>query len=335
MTNEHESQVPKRELEIPGSVYLEPEMLMALEKMERGKPLTWGATPLEPYRPDIAVQQRKVEREIRKRFPKSPEEVPFGLDWETAIYIHGMYDMRSVHRLMRNQESYAYRGNPNPSNLPEKAQEMIERAIRGRASPAEIGATGEIEQDPTIELASVSHLWGKRMEYLPPMRRAIEDGIKLRKGKTLPSNRTYEARHAIYFNREFRKAEPSLLMTRTTEIGEIGEHIKDIERSSFVIILSRLALEQTADIMSIPYGDQWSQRILSLPGFEDAVDKALDKDRYDIAVPMSTTTIEVNERYVEEFLNNEEHRAQRHKEMYPNNYENIILSEDGESDAGY
>jgi hypothetical protein len=315
MTNEQDFELPKKELDIPDSLYLGPEMLMDLERTSRGEPLTWGATPLEPHRKDIAIQQSNVQSEISEYFPKSGKDVPFKLKWDTARYIEDNYVMRTAHRVNRNYESYQSRGKFDISEVPIEALSFVDRSLTGHASPAEIIATADIQQIPTAELASLSHPYGKRMEHLEPARAAVREGILFFGGELCETNHQYEVKSSNYFTDEYKAIEPSLLMTRMTQMGKIGEDIAVFERSSFVVILSRLVPEFSEQIQAIEYNKSWSSDILHIPGFSEAVERALEANNYESVVPISTTVFETNNRLVKELLENDEHIARRQKQM--------------------
>ena len=312
MTTEHELNVHNKELEYPGSLYVGPEMLTALEQTSRGEPLTWGATPLQPYRPDIAIQQREVRRQISDFFPKQPKKVPYGLSWDTARYIEDNFIMRNQRRLSRNYDSYQYRGNTNISKIPLWALGFVDRSLSGHASPAEIIATAEIEQIPTAELGSISIPYGMRIEEnLEPMREAVKEGVLFHGGTLVEPQPVLEVRHANFLTTEYEATEPTLLMTRIVKIGEIGEDIKVMERSSFGVVLPRLAPELIEEITDIRYSETWSKKILKIKGFEEAVFNALENNEYGVVVPVSTTAVQVNERLVKNLLENNQHKEAR------------------------
>ncbi len=315
MNMEHEFQAPKKELDLPGSLNVSPKMLKALAKMTRGEPLTWGATPLEPHRRDVATQQRAVQRNIRNRFPQTPEKVPYDLDWATALYIQDNYEMRTARRVSKNYDSYQNRGNFDLSAVPLEALSMLDRSLSGHAAPAELMLTSRLEEIATIELASDSHLYGEGITDLTPMRQATEEGILFFGGNVSNKAPVYEVRHASYFNSEYRNAVPSLLMTRTVEVGELSDDEKTYERSSFNAILPRMVPKLMGQIKDIKYDQEWSSKILKLPGFEDAVFSSLDDDRYDVAVPVSTTSVLVNARLEKELLHNKKHTEARQREI--------------------
>jgi hypothetical protein len=315
MNTEHQSISTSGELAATHFLDLSPQKISDLEQTSRGEPLTWGATPLQPYREDVAAQQRFVRTEIGKLFPESPRQVPFDLHWDTARYIEDNFIMRTQRRMSRNYDSYQYRGISDPTQIPLQALGFVDRSLAGHASPAEIIATADVEQIPTAELASLSHPYAKRIELLAPMRAALQEGILFHDGTIVESQPSLKVKHANYLTAEYEAFEPTLLMTRTVCIGKIGEDIDVMERSSFNVILSRIAPELVESITDIQYSETWSKDILGLPGFEKKVFTALENNDYDVAVPVSTTAFEVNKKLVKELLENKQHKERRQLQM--------------------
>lgn len=312
MTHEHEFEAPKKELEIPVSIYLTPEKLKDLAQMSRGEPLTWGTTPLDPYRPDIVAQQNVVHRDLDETFPKKSRQVPYGLKWGTARFIHDNYLIRRYHRETRNHGSYLSRGKVDISDYPLEVLDFIDRSIAGNASPAEIILAAQLQQIPTAELGSVTHLYGgERLKLLKPMRAAIRDGIEYFGGTVCESKPEYEVAGVNYFNQDYDITEPCLLMTRTTKIGEITQTIKVIERSSFVLVIPRLDTQLASAIKQTKYGKTWADDITSISGFEETVSQLLQTDQHDKAVPISTTSVYIDEQLVEKLLKDESYQKER------------------------
>jgi len=311
MTTDREFNVPHGEPDFPGSFYARPEMLKALEQTSRGEPLTWGATPLEPYRKDVAEQQREVGRKISELFPKRAKTVPFGLSWDTARFIEDNYIMRTQRRVSRNYDNYQYRGKFDISDIPQEALGFVERCNTGHASPAEIMATIDMEQIAAADVATLTIPYGQRIEHLEPMREAIREGAAIHGGELLPLKPTLEVRNANFLTPIYEATEPSLLMTRTYDTAKIDVNTKIMERSSFNVVLPRLAPELSQVIQEIQYNEEWSARILALRGFEKAVLDALSANRHEVAVPVSVTALEVNYRLVKKLLENKQHIRDR------------------------
>lgn len=313
MSAEHEFNARNKKLETPVSLYVGPEMLAALEQTSRGEPLTWGATPLEPHRPDLLAQQREVRTSIQSLFPKTPKQVPFGLDWDTAQFIENDFIMRNAQRVDRNYVSYQYRGVFDLSKVPLHALGFVDRSLSGHASPAEIMATTNILQIPAAELASISVPYGgeRLKKYQQPMRAAVKEAVLFFDGEILDSDPVYEVRHANYHDPSYRGTEPVLTMTRIIDVGRIGDEVTVIERASFDAILSRLTPDLVEEIVKIPYDKNWSKNILAVPGYEAAVADAMKDDRHDLVVPISITAAAKNSRLIETLIKNKEHRQSR------------------------
>ncbi|MCD8561656.1 hypothetical protein LRY29_01115 [Candidatus Saccharibacteria bacterium] len=286
------------ESERSASFYVEPWRLEMIKTLERGRPETWGATPLNPYGQGTPDQQIR----LMKRFqPLFTEDLPEGISPEFAEYVEEVNFSRVEHRRHKNFDSFSFRGVKDMTSGPGYIVEMAERAMSGNASPAEIHIVGEYYQIPTRELGCITTPYGKRLgEHLPKLRSAVRDNVLIHGGKLLTTPPSYEIKAATYTEAlAARNLPPTLLMTRLYDIGTIGDSVIDIERSSFLLRLDKLAdyrpelVEQILriDPMRVP---QWQEVVRNLPTFTETVGQLLEADANRIAEPLAVTAFEVN-----------------------------------------
>lgn len=260
---------------------------------KKGLPLTWGATPLA-YSPAIMAQQRTVKQEIQKLFDLRHR--PTNISPEVADYIIDLNLARTIRREIKNTDSYIYRGNDQLTQ-PEftKFDELVERALMGQAAPAELLFLAHILQIPTIELASLTHPYSQRIELLEEMRSAVEEAVYIMDGTITPSGDvTYAIKGSDNPHRP--DAIRALHMTRKRSIGNTNDQTNVMERSSFVVLVDKLDLSVAAAIRAVPYQDNpnWSTRVFKASKLQHVVPQLLAENHYDIAIPVSTTVVAIN-----------------------------------------
>ncbi|MDB5180187.1 MAG: hypothetical protein JWN12_819 [Candidatus Saccharibacteria bacterium] len=269
-----------------------------------GEPLTWGATPLVSTW-EIKIQQDDVKAEINKLF--SRKNTPEYVSPELAQYIEILNMSRTANRETHNLESFAYREKADLNDLPGEVLEVIDRAARGFASPAELLFIQDLLGVPTIELASLTHPYGReRIKLLKEMRPAVNNAITLMGGALVRGIKpTFKIKGAQDLRNP--KKNGAIHMTRETPFGELPSGVKVMERSSFVVILDQLPSEQAEVIRSIPYENNknWADSLGYRGGLYKLAPELLNNDDYEKAAPVSTTIVASNEALQAKLLSKE------------------------------
>lgn len=305
MTTPHEAAPSGHEHRLrsaDGTFELTPIFLEGLAKLRRGEPLGWGATPLHPYLPAIASQQKGVRSHLTQLFNKPPFKVPEPF----ARYVYNWNQSRVTHRLDKNFESFSHRTQFDLTETPDELQEAQARVLAGHASPAEVIVVATQLGVPTFELASLTHPYGQRMEDLEPMREAVLESIRYCDGEIFDEpEETFRVKGFSYLDAPTDEGGdiPSLRITRTKTLAKLDEDTKVYERSSFVLRLDEAILSQ---IVGMEFNMAWAKEILKIPGFIEHIQAVLESDDFESAVPISTTTFAINERLVAEQLLNKE-----------------------------
>lgn len=287
------------------------EKLSLFAQNPQGEPLTWGATPMVSDGA-VVVQQARVKEQLEALF--DPAEVPAGVTPALAQYMDIANAQRTAQREARNIESFYFRGVTDMRNYPMELLEPLSRATQGAASPAELLYVAQLFQIPTIELASLTHPYGKRIEQLKPMRQAVREAIAMHGGVvTDQPEDVYKIKNA---NEPFDSQKiQGLLMTRKRIIGTLpdGTYIK--ERSSFIVAIDKLPEGYAEAIRSIPLGgNYWSNRVRRAKGdFYKLIPGLLDENQFDVALPVSTTIVAQNDELVETYLSDEAKRRRRNR----------------------
>jgi hypothetical protein len=274
-----------------------------------GEPLTWGATPLV-MSSDVKLQQIAVKEVLSELF--EPCHVPSFVSEHLASYIDALNMSRTANREFHNTESFIYRKKTDLDGVPFEALEVFDRAIKGFASPAELLLISTILGIPTIELASLTHPYGQRLDELKDMRQAVNQAITLLSG-TLAKERgsIFEVKGSDNPN------QPELMegihITRKTLFGRLSNGTDIIERSSFVLLVDQLPAEIAQRIRSIPYKNNphWAEQVLHVGKIYTFAPIFLGDDEHDKAIPVSTTIVAINDILSKELLNNATKRARQ------------------------
>lgn len=286
------------------------ELIDRLSSFERGRPRTWGPTPLDPYHPDTQQQKKDVRDHVASMFKKTPKSITKRF----ATIMSEANEARLQHRLSRNHDNFSHREQLNLDETPALLEEMQLRVLTGEASPAEVIVVATQLGVPAYELSSLTHPYGLQIdEYLEVMREQNRAGIRFAGGVVFDTpavNYAVKGCNYLYSGSTPSEDERSLFITRTTTIGQLDETTLCYERSSFVL---RLTPELFEHIKDIPYDEDWRNTIQAIPGFEEYVTQLLHDNNYEMAVPSSTTAYVVNERLIKSRIKDEETYTERRR----------------------
>lgn len=294
-------------VEVPHEAVVE--LLERISKNNKGEPYTWGATPLS-ISAETLIQQSAVKGYMSSLFNKKhrPSYVPD----EIAPYAEGINMGRTAQRESRNTDSYKYRGITIVDNIPLEVLGVIDRALRGAASPAELLFVAQTLEIPTIEVASLTHPFGQRIELLKKMRPAVNEAIEMMDGVLVDgrANPLFEIKGSDSHHQTM--LTKGLHVTRKTDFGILPDDTDIIERSSFVLLVDKLPKRISDDIKEIQYGKTWSRDVRMIHGLQDTMMDLLEDDRHDTALPISTTVVARNPELEARLLSKEAiHQRQR------------------------
>lgn len=278
----------------------------------RGEPLTWGSTPLVASS-DVKIQQQAAKSKIGELF--EDDNIPNYVSQNLAEYIDVLNMSRTVKRETLNQDSFVYREKIDLDGIPLEALEVFNRAVKGFASPAELLFIQKLMGVPSIELASLTHPYGQRIEMLKEMRPAVNEAIVMMGGtlvRGVPP--TFEV--IASDNPHNPAAIEGIHMTRKTLFGHVDD-TEIVERSSFVILLDQLPPERARAVRALPFENNklWAEQVGQACGFAELAPLLLDNDEYDKAIPVSTTVVAKNAALGERLLSEEAKRSRIRKYM--------------------
>lgn len=306
--------MPERPVEFTPPLVQENSLIVEFERVSlnaRGEPLTWGATPLV-LSPDVVLQQNDVKSQIASLFEQG--NVPSYVSRGLAEYIEVLNMSRTYNREDHNRNSFAYRGKTDLDGVPLEALEVLDRSLKGFASPAELLLIARILEIPTIELASLTHPYGQRIELLEPMRDAVSDAVDILGGhKIIDKAPTYEVKGCD--NPHDPASMEGIHMTRKRIIGILSDGTEIMERSSFVILVDNLPQEVADKIRGIQYGKVWAEDVLHSEDLDVLIPMLLEDDVYDTAIPVSTTVVAINPALEKRLLSDDAMRTRNRQYM--------------------
>jgi hypothetical protein len=298
--NEHETH------ELISIDVAEKQILIELERISnnsRGEPLTWGPTPLISTR-EVSQQQIGVKGEIASLFEDG--NIPELVSPQLAIYIEMLNMSHTANRENENQVSFICRENMDLHGVPLEALEVLNRALMGSASPAELLFVQSLLGIPSIELASLTHPYGQRIEQLGEMRGAVNEAIVLMGGYAV------EDTHPVF---EVKGSDnphhpwdmQGVHITRTTIFGYLENGTKVCEQSSAVILLDQLGPELAAATRAVPFENNrhWTAQVARACNLLKLAPALFSDDEHEKVIPIATTMVSLDPIMVELLLSKE------------------------------
>lgn len=161
---------------------------------------------------------------------------------------------------------------------------------------------------PSVELGSLTHPYHEHLLYpnISDMRSSTRQAIVMHGGivfddASIEQDYTrYEVKGADRMD-DMKQAR-GLHMTRKRTLGMLPDNSYVIERSSFIVLLDALPESCQNDIRSIQFegNDAWYRQVLAVNKFYDHVANLLKNDVFEVAVPLSTTIVSINDALDEE-----------------------------------
>lgn len=286
-------------------------------------PETWAGSPLNPQDNEVKPLQARVYDILEARAGAACQDATLHLSKQLGDVVD-VCAVQNFHReSTRNYESYC--NTPKPAIVHSDHKEAFEKARFGTATPGELLDIRADINMPSVEIAKLSHIGGIFLEYLPAMRRAVNDAI-IERGGAFINNRVDTTRlfmvgtNSIMFNGDPSHEETlGIIMKRKRTIGSLPDGTIVKERSRFVLrtenesplddklirAIRRVKIEQK-DGPGEMYRWLNDQFMGYIDGFEAAVRQAVteleaslqdstSENNYDTIIPLNTTIYAYNE----------------------------------------
>jgi hypothetical protein len=263
-------------------------------RLPHGEALTYGPTPLD--RVSTLGQQLDLAKELQQHtYRDIPEDVPL----EIIDYVHTTFIARFHSRAEANEENYVTSLNTDAVFSPE-ILDMFYRAECGIATPAELIVTRELKGIRSVELACLTHPYGKRVEnVLPEMRDSVKQHVEYLGGTYFEDPETrYRVKEIIGHPKGQEEFDKGMLMTRKRTIGIMPDGTVIRERSSFVVRLDENTMFNEDDIKALESVDlsqpDWHDELVKAGNLDEIVPLLLESNLFSLAIPISTTIYAYN-----------------------------------------
>lgn len=293
MSFEHERTM---EAQDSSSYQISDSFLEAIRTAPSGEPETFGATPLNHA---AAYEQQYSLRVTLAELLE--DDFPEGIPDAIVEYMKDTFASRFIGRGTANQENYlsSLRSREELDDDP-FLQDMVTRAELGHASPSELLVVQQLLGIRSVELACLTHPYGKKIELLEPMRYAVGENIKMLGGEHFENP---EARYRVKgFAGEWGDYSQGVLMTRKRIIGTMPDGTIICERSSFVLrlddesVVSKSTLEAITTAVAKLDGktNDWQHEAVIAGNLDDITTELLGNNVFSHAIPVSTTVYAYN-----------------------------------------
>jgi len=322
----------------------------------------WGATPLNAYARisiegadkgdeiNVPAMQALIASTLIERASTPPEWQQVPEDLRQVVITS--YGSRQLNRTMANLNNFARRNHdyvPTPTE-----QRMIDRGVIGVASPAELAYIRHILDIPSVELASLTHPYGKEIEHLNDMRRAVAETVYLLGGEfaegddALPEyqirfhdsamksheseplrppatcERFEDGSKLIHdYNetkrRSMLRVQDGVIMTRKRKIGELIDGTVISERTSFILRIDEASgfdQEVAARMRDVEFdnGPEAKQKLWEVGNLSEIVPTLLYSNNMQGTIPLSSTIYASNNESFERAKQRDE-LAKRYEEQ--------------------
>lgn len=265
------------------------------EQLQCGTPLTWGATPLD--RMNTLQQQLELVVTLQEL---TYRDIPDDVDMEMVNYVHTTFTSRFHGRAEANEENYMTALNASDDQFSPKVLNMFKRGEQGHASPAELLLTRQLKGIRSVELACLTHPYGKRIdELLEEMRETVRSQVESMGGSYYDEPETrYRVKEIIGYEKGKEVFDKGVLMTRKRTLGIMPDKTVIRERSSFVLRLDEVMPLTSAERDALENVDlsqpDWQDKLVEAGGLDEVADLLLKINQYSLAIPIATTIYAYN-----------------------------------------
>jgi hypothetical protein len=292
------------------------DLLDKSRSLPAGEPFTYGATPLD--RMTTLQQQLELALSLQElTYRDIPEDVPI----EIIDYVHTTFATRFHGRGEANEENNMTSLLPS-DQFGEDEQAMFRRADLGQASPSELLVTRNLKGIRSVELACLTHPYGKRIDpLLYEMRESVRQHVELLHGTYIENPDTrYRVKEIVGYVKGEEKLDKGVLMTRKRTIGVMPDGTVIRERSSFVLRLDDRSPLTKAELTRLNEVDlskpHWQDELVSAADLDTVASMLLEMDEYSLAIPVSTTIYAFNAETAEAVTRNEADKAAKRKARF-------------------
>lgn len=271
------------------------ELLATAEQAPKGRLDTYGATPLDHQL--AAAQQWGLLDNLKPLvYTEIPEETPDHI----AEYMKDTFEARFHKRGIANHENLLTALHPYEATGDDpELDALVERALMGHASPAEVLIARELLGIRSAELACLSHPYGKRIEYLDEMRDAVRESVEMLGGvyDEDPETRFRVKGTVGMVYDHVDEVSKGFFMTRKRTLGMMPDGTTIRERTSFVLRTeyNGVPFVDLAEIRRLdPQSPTWQEDAVRAGDLDTIAAELMEADAFNLAIPVSTTIYAFN-----------------------------------------
>lgn len=262
-----------------------------------GEPDSYGATPLDH---SLAYAQQSELLENLQHLVET--DIPEGVPVNIVEHMKDTFAARFIKRGTANYENYlsSLRSCSEYQDDP-VASEVLLRAKLGYASPAELLIVRKMLEIRSIELACLTHPYGKRLgenlENINEMRDVVRQSVELLQGTYDDEPETrYRVKEVVNWKTD--NFSDGFLMTRKRTLGRLPDGTIIRERTSFVIRTDENGAVPQQNIDAIKQlgatNESWQDALVRAGRLDVIAEELLSADAFDLVIPVSTTIYAFN-----------------------------------------
>lgn len=304
-------------LEAASTQLLSLELLEKIRDIPCGTPETYGATPLDHA--SAYEQQCQLLDSLQELVDT---DIPEGIPTEIAEYMRDTFAVRFHSRGIANHDNFltALHNADEFADDP-VVSDIILRAKLGHASPAELLIVRDLLGIRSAELACLTHPYGKRVEYVEPMRDAVRQSVEALGGAYFEEPTTrYRVKGVVNEMRWDAKYTQGFFMTRKRDLGLMPDGTIIRERTSYILRSDTEGAVPGENLKAIreldAKGGKWQDDVVRIGHLDEIAATHLAADEFLLVIPVSTTIYAFNAETAAEIAAREEQaQAQRREEL--------------------
>lgn len=203
--------------------------------------LDWGATPLNSYHdPVLGERQKEVREALEQRVHAIPEGVGEIPD-DIQRYVAESFLWRFNGRTMANIDNFSRRLHADATQFDAADRMVLEKAMWGQATPAELMYARCKFGMASIELGCITHPYGAYTDNLEEMQDAVREAMEMFGAQPLGRDElenVFKVKWADNMANGKKKSstvQRAFMVTRKRNYGELPDGTTIRERSSFIV----------------------------------------------------------------------------------------------------
>lgn len=286
----------------------------------RSDSLNWGATPLNTYHdPELYRQQEEIRNKLEERSREVPSDVGY-IPQYIRKYVTDNFLTRFNGRTMANFDNFSQRLRDDLAECDEIDRDILEKAMWGRATPAELLYVRCAFGMASIELGCLTHPYGvlTDQDKLDEMRGSVKDAILMLGGdlavkdekvlggidgdeEGLDGRDVFSVKRAdnTLYGEPMDHVQRLIVLTRKRNLGRLPDGSIVRERSSFILRIGEDAefnqeAAQRMREVKLTYNDDAMRMLAEAGNIAEELPPMIAGRKFGTIIPLSTTVYAFN-----------------------------------------